>query len=338
MISNIYEKVKKFIKKNHKDLIFYLVLLILLRVFTYPLPYYIYIGGGTIDLANRINLKSDEKGSYNLAYVSQINATIPTYLLSFLIDKWELTSIYNSTLDDEEDRNDIDRREKLYLEEANSNAIINAYKLAGRNINIKSNEYKVIYVSKDSDTDIEVGDTLVSVNDVPIKNNQEYKNYLSTLKLNDNLKVKVIRNNKEKECYAKLKEIDGEKVIGLYLVNVYDYDVEPEISLNFKNNESGPSGGFMLSLAIYDRLVDEDLTKGRKIVGTGTIDISGNIGEIGGVKYKIIGADSKKADIFFVPSENYQEAIDTKKKYNLKVEIVKVETLNEAISYLKENS
>ena len=113
--------------------------------------------------------------------------------------------------------------------------------------------------------------------------------------------------------------------------------ISSPINLKFKWNESGSSGGFMLSLAIYDRLVDADLTKGRKIVGTGTIDANGNVGEIGGVKYKVLGASREKADIFFCPKENYEEAINTKNKYNLKLKIVKVETLEEAINYLKNN-
>ncbi len=335
MFNKIYEKIKKFIKENYKEILIYLVLLIVL---TYHLPYYIFVGGGTIDLEKRIELKSNEEGSYNLAYVKQINATIPTYLLSFILPKWELEKVSSYTVDDSETLSDVNNRERLYLEEANSNAIINAYKLAGKKIDIKSNDYKVIYVSEDSDTNIKIGDTLVSVNGVSLNNNTEYKEYLSTLKVGEKLDVKVKRNDKEVNCYAKLIEVDNEKVIGLYLVNIYDYEVEPEIELKFKSNESGPSGGFMLSLAIYDRLISEDLTKGRKIVGTGTIDAVGNVGEIGGVKYKLMGAVHDKADIFFVPKENYQEAIDTKKKYNYKINVVKVEKLEDAIKYLQENN
>ena len=334
MFNKIYENIKKFIKENYKTLLLYLILLI---ICTYRLPFYIYTGGGTIDLENRIDLKGNEKGSYNLAYVKQIYATIPTYLLSFVMDKWDVVKVSDLQIDNEEDVKDIDNREKLYLEEANNHAILNAYKLAGKTINMKESSYKVIYVNKDSDTNILVGDKLLSVNGVKITNNLEYKKYLQTLEVGTRLEIKVERNNKEIDCYAILKEIDGEKIIGLYLVNIYDYELDPPINLKFKWNESGSSGGFMLSLAIYDRLVDDDLTKGRKIVGTGTIDANGNVGEIGGVKYKVLGASKEKADIFFCPKENYEEAINTKNKYNLKLKIVKVETLEEAINYLKNN-
>ena len=334
MFNKIYENIKKFIKENYKTLLIYLVLLI---ICTYRLPFYIYTGGGTIDLDKRIDLKGNEKGSYNLAYVKQIYATIPTYLLSFVMDKWDVVKVSDLQIDNEEDIKDIDNREKLYLEEANNHAILNAYKLAGKTINMKESSYKVIYVNKDSDTNIIVGDKLLSVNGVKITNNLEYKKYLQTLEVGTRLEIKVERNNKEIDCYAILKEIEGEKIIGLYLVNIYDYELDPPINLKFKWNESGSSGGFMLSLAIYDRLVDDDLTKGRKIVGTGTIDANGNVGEIGGVKYKVLGASKEKADIFFCPKENYEEAINTKNKYNLKLKIVKVETLEEAINYLKNN-
>ena len=334
MFNKIYENIKKFIKENYKTLLLYLILLI---ICTYRLPFYIYTGGGTIDLEKRIDLKGNEKGSYNLAYVKQIYATIPTYLLSFVMDKWDVVKVSDLQIDNEEDVKDIDNREKLYLEEANNHAILNAYKLAGKTINMKESSYKVIYVNKDSDTNIIVGDKLLSVNGVKITNNLEYKKYLQTLEVGTRLEIKVERNNKVTDCYAILKEIDGEKIIGLYLVNIYDYELDPPINLKFKWNESGSSGGFMLSLAIYDRLVDDDLTKGRKIVGTGTIDANGNVGEIGGVKYKVLGASKEKADIFFCPKENYEEAINTKNKYNLKLKIVKVETLEEAINYLKNN-
>ena len=90
-----------------------------------------------------------------------------------------------------------------------------------------------------------------------------------------------------------------------------------------------------MSLSIYNKLVDEDITKGRKIVGTGTIDTDGNVGEIGGVKYKLLGAVKSKADIFLVPYENYDEAIRYKNENNYDIKIIKVATFDEALNTLK---
>ena len=334
MLNRLYVNIKKFIKENYKELLVYIFVFLLLTI---RLPYFIYIGGGIINLDKRIELDSNEKGSYNLAYVRQMKATLPTYLLSYIIKSWDLESTSDYKLDENEDMKDIDYREKMFLEEANTNAIINAYTLANKKINIKSNSYKVIYISKDSDTDIKIGDKLISINNKKINNNIELKEYLKTLTVNEKLDIKVLRDDKEINCYAKLIELNNEKIIGLYLVNIKDYEVDPKINLKFKWYESGPSGGFMLSLAIYDRLVSEDLTKGRKIVGTGTIDELGNVGVIGGVKYKLMGAVKNKADIFFVPDGNYEEAIKTKNNFNYKIDIVKVKTIKDAIDYLTNN-
>ena len=332
MFNKIYEKIKKFMKESYKDLIIYIIILV---VCIYPLPYYIYIGGGTINLNDRIDLKAEQSGSYNLAYVREIHATIPTYLLSLILKSWDLENVNNSKIQEDESVKEIEKRERLYLEEANNNAIINAYKLAGKKIDIKNNYYKVLSIDKNSDTNIEIGDSLISINDIKISNNKEYKEFIKTLNIGDKVTVKVERNDKIMDCYAKIIELENQKIMGLYLVNIFDYEVDPKINLKFKSNESGPSGGFMLSLSIYDRLVKEDLAKGRKIVGTGTIDTEGNIGEIGGVKYKLMGAVSSKADIFFVPKDNYEEAMKVKKEFNYKIKVVSVNTLQDAIDYLK---
>ena len=48
----------------------------------------------------------------------------------------------------------------------------------------------------------------------------------------------------------------------------------------------GPSAGLMFTLEIYNQLVDEDLTRGHEIAGTGTINEKGEIGPIGGIQQK----------------------------------------------------
>ena len=91
----------------------------------------------------------------------------------------------------------------------------------------------------------------------------------------------------------------------------------------------------MISLSIYDYLTMEDLTKGLKIVGTGTIDEFGNVGVIGGIEYKIKAAVKEKADLFFVPTDNYEEALKTINEENLDIKLVEVKHIDDAINYLR---
>ena len=140
-----------------------------------------------------------------------------------------------------------------------------------------------------------------------------------------------MRDNKEHSFKVKL---DDEKKLGIIVQTDYEYELDPEINIKFKTSESGSSGGLMLALSIYNAITSEDITHGFKVAGTGTIDIEGNVGEIGGVKYKIMGAVRNKMDLVFVPTANYEEAIKVKKEHNYDIDIIKVNTFEEALNYL----
>jgi PDZ domain-containing protein len=71
----------------------------------------------------------------------------------------------------------------------------------------------------------------------------------------------------------------------------------------------GPSAGLMFTLGIMDKLEPEDLTGGKIIAGTGTIDDDGNVGPIGGIPQKLVGAKEAGAQIFLVPKDNCAEAL-----------------------------
>ena len=134
-----------------------------------------------------------------------------------------------------------------------------------------------------------------------------------------------------------IKEDNGQKVIGAVIITDYDYEFSPSIQLEFKSSESGSSGGLMTAIGIYDALVDDDIVNGRKIAGTGTIEVDGTVGEIDGIKYKIMGAHKNKVDLVLVPVANYEEAMKVNDEYNYGLKIVSVKTFDDAIAYLTSN-
>ena len=93
----------------------------------------------------------------------------------------------------------------------------------------------------------------------------------------------------------------------------------------------GPSAGLMLALGIIDKIKPEDLTGGKIIAGTGTIDASGKVGPIGGVPQKMVGAKKDGATIFLTPADNCDEAVANQRPGLL---LVKVGTLDEALAAL----
>lgn len=97
-------------------------------------------------------------------------------------------------------------------------------------------------------------------------------------------------------------------------------------------NVGGPSGGLAWALGVLDNLTSDSLTGGKRIAVTGTISKNGVVGEIGGIRQKIYGAQIAGDNFLFLPKGNCAEAT---KVPDLKLRLIPVETLHEALQYLK---
>ena len=71
----------------------------------------------------------------------------------------------------------------------------------------------------------------------------------------------------------------------------------------------GPSAGMMYALGLIDKLTPESETGGLSIAGTGTMDDDGNVGAIGGIRLKMIGAKRDGATWFLAPESNCDEVV-----------------------------
>lgn len=328
------KRLKQFIKQYYKDII---VLIILLIILNFPLNYSIMISGGTINVDDRIKIteSNKSKGSFNLAYVSELKGTIPSYLLSYIIPSWTKVPLSDYQANKNETSSDIELRSKVYLEYSKQAAIKTAYLNANKNFIVKDNKFYIVFIDEKADTDLKIGDIIKTIDGKNINEMDEYRKIISNKNIGDKVLLTVERNEKIIDAYALVKEIDNKKLTGISVINLYDYESDPKVELEFKNNESGSSGGLMLSLAIYDKLTNYDLTNGKKIVGTGTIDFEGNVGKIDGVEYKLKGAVKAKADIFIAPvGENYDDCIKLKEKNKYDIEIISAETFQEVLNKL----
>lgn len=326
----IYENIKNFIKKNYKTLTIYVLLI---TIFTINLPYYISAPGGLLDTSKKI--KSDENfklnGSLNMAYVTEIHASIPTYLWSFIQKDWDLEKEKDAILENEKEE-DVMKRNKMLLTESNKLALLVAYSHSNVEYEVVNDKVFISYIDKQAKTDLKVGDQILEVDGKKVVDKNYLMSYIKSKNVGDKVEFKV---KEEKNKTATLIDVDGTPKVGAMITEDFDVKSDKKVNFNFSSSESGPSGGLMITLALYSNLNKIDLTKGKKIAGTGTIDINGNVGEISGVKYKLIGAVNEKADVFLVPEgKNYKEAKKIKKERGYKIDIVPVETFEEALNYL----
>lgn len=325
---------KKTIKNNLPFIIFLIVLYFLL---SFKLPYYIDTSGGLIDLKDRYKIDNEYKikGSINMTYVSEYRATPITFIMSKFnnnLDLYKRNDVIPSNVTEDE----YNFYGEKSLKEGSDNAIITAYKKALKKYKIINDKEYVTYIFEDAKTNLKIKDQIIKIDGITINKKKDIYDIIKDKNVNDKINLTVINNKIEYNRYAYI--LDG-KIIGIIVSSDRKIETYPKIKSNFEDNEYGSSGGLLTTLSIYSKLLDYDITGGRKISGTGTIDEEGNVGEIDGVKYKLKGAVKEKADVFFAPSgDNYKEAIKIKNKYNYKIDVVEVKTFDDLVEYLKKRN
>ena len=333
-IKNLKERIINFFKNPKEVVSFFLPIVITISLLI-PVPYYVKMGGGTINLTNEISIEGEkeEKGSLEALYVREAKGIVLTYLLSYIVPSFEKEKIENTVIN-EEDEDAYNYRERLYFTTSLDSATKVAFEKAGKEVKISSSRFLVIYIDKSSKTNLEVGDEILKIEGEKVDSYDEIANLISKNQNKKQIKITVKRDDQEIETFNKLINMDNEKKLGVVISNEIKYTSDPKVDFAFNGRQAGPSGGLMIALTIYNKLTDEDITKGKKVVGTGTIDTLGNVGEIGGIKHKLMAADSKNADIVFVPKENYKEAKQIKDKKNYNFELVSISNFDDAIEYL----
>lgn len=322
-----------FLKDEWKFIVFCLVLTIILL---YPMDYYITTGGGIININDRVKIEDayKSKGSLNITYVSQLKGDVLTYGLSYIVPNWEREKYSDYLVNKDDTIEDVDFRYKLDLKRSNSNAIYWGYKLANKEVSLKSNKIYVVYVYNKNKSKFKVQDRIISLDGNKFDELNDYIEYINSVDVGEKIEVEVLRDKKKIKFKSKVYEEKGKHLLGIVIEEIKEYTTDKKIEFKFRGNESGSSGGLITTLDIYNKLTKKDITNGLNIAGTGTIEADGSIGEIGGVNYKVIGAAKGKADVFLTPKDNYDECIKTVKEKKLKIKVIKVNNIEDAVNKL----
>ncbi|MFD3514248.1 PDZ domain-containing protein [Streptomyces sp. NPDC058657] len=128
---------------------------------------------------------------------------------------------------------------------------------------------------------------------------------------------------------TKKAEDNGRAIVGIQAGTDHTFPFTIDIKLA---DVGGPSAGLMFSLGIVDKLTPGDMTGGKFVAGTGTIDEKGKVGPIGGIQMKTVGARKAGAEYFLTPAENCATAVtDVPDGLTL----IKVSTLDDAIKSME---
>ncbi len=126
------------------------------------------------------------------------------------------------------------------------------------------------------------------------------------------------------------RSADGRAAIGVFLGRDFDFPVDVQIHAG---DVGGPSAGTMFALGIYDRLTPGALAGGQRIAGTGTINVDGEVGPIGGIHQKLYGARDGGADYFLAPRRQLRRGRGPRPR---RAAVVKISTFDEAVKSVQD--
>ncbi|SFM00287.1 PDZ domain-containing protein [Gracilibacillus orientalis] len=325
---------------------FFVAFIMVILLFSYQLPFYIHKPGHADPLNPVIEVDgaSDSEGDMHLVTIQGGRATPFQYMMALWRDYHDILPIEDVLPEGMTDE-DYRQMQLMMMESSQEGSTVVAYEAAKKEININYEGVYVVSVVEGMPADgiLQSADQIIEIDGHTINEAEDLIDYVSTKNVGDHISIKVKRNEEtfETEITMKaLEALDGQPGIGIQLVTNRSVTVSPE--LTFTSGEiGGPSAGLMFSLEIYDQLTETDITNGLQIAGTGEIDYQGNVGRIGGIDKKIVAADHADCDIFFAPNENgredsnYQIAKQVAKEIGTDMEIIPVDTFDDALTYLQ---
>jgi PDZ domain-containing protein len=232
---------------------------------------------------------------------------------------------------------EVTRQAVHMLNESETTAIVVGLQRAGLDATLVGKGAQVAFIEPDSLANgiLRPGDIVTAVNGNPVTTAQEMIGAIQAQESGATVNLQVDRNGVVLEVAVPLMppaQSGGAPRIGISIGTAgFDAQLPFPVQIIPQKIVGGPSAGLMFALTVYNSVTPEDLTGGRRIAGTGTINPDGTVGPIGGVEQKVVAAELAGAAYFLSPSENYAAAQSAARR----IQVIEVSTIDEAISFLK---
>ncbi|RAZ69982.1 SepM family pheromone-processing serine protease [Planococcus maitriensis] len=338
--------------KNKKLWFFVLVMALVVFVSSYRLDAYISRPGDAYELSPLVEVDGrdeDDAGTLSLMTVTMFNATPALYIMAQFQEGYKVLDPEQVRSPHESDEEYNVRQLKL-MSDSQVNALQVAFEEAGKPYEVSSNGVFILNVLEDGAAAglLSPGDRLMEIDGQAYDSMEEFLDYLSTKEVGDEVELVIERDERTINQTVTLAPLPTEPEragIGISFVEDKEIETTPDVSID-SDTIGGPSAGLMFTLEILNQLLDEDITKGYDIAGTGTMESDGTVGRIGGIDQKVMAADRAGIDIFFAPDDetdselpsNFDQALETAEEIGTGMDIVPVTDIDAALDYLAELS
>lgn len=175
---------------------------------------------------------------------------------------------------------------------------------------------------------LRTGDIVVGVNGTAIHTEFDLEEAIGAQPAGSRFTLSVRRDGTTAPVGITSTRIEGDPAIGVQLLT-RNLAIAGPFTISFAPRDiGGPSAGLVYALAVSDAIGNLN-SNGRTIAATGTIDQSGDVGEVGDVDLKAIGANAQGARTFIVPASEVGQA------KGLIPDVRGVASLQEALASLK---
>ncbi|ADL12527.1 YlbL family protein [Acetohalobium arabaticum] len=306
----------------------------------WPTDYYLESPGVAKDLSPLIEVENgyaqNIEGQFRLTAVSLEPASLlEYYYISFFgADGVTLTPLKRQLPSGVDPEEYFEMMQEV-MKESQLKAQAVALRQAGYEPTVTGKGAKIVEILEESNArgKLKQDDIIIKVDDKQVNLLTEVVDEIRAREIGEVVKVTVKRGEKEIDYKIKTKELEetpGQASLGVLISSYqrsYDFPVEIKVDAG---EIGGPSAGMMFTLEILNQLTAADLTHGYDIAGTGTITLDGKVGEISGIKQKILAAEKEGVDIFLAPDKNYEAAKETATE----VKVVAIEDIQAAVQFL----
>lgn len=290
-----------------------LLLLVFVAVNIIPSGYYIIEPAAPIALQDIIEVEEGYRetgwGEFYLTAVGQRRATLWDLGVFFLMparEDRELTPVEATIPPDMSEVEYLEFMSRL-MQDSQLEAQAAAYREAGYEVAISSQGVEIVQVMEDSRVVniLKSGDIIKEIEGRKVEMPTEAQQIIRNFPAGSELSLIIMREGEEKKVEVITGEYEDDpesSSLGIYITSAgLDYQMPERVSFA-PGNIVGPSAGVMFALEIYNQLSEEDITGGRKIAGTGTINYRGDIGQVDGVRLKFESAVKLEAELFVIPA------------------------------------
>ena len=314
------------------------VLIILAAVLIVPLPLFVVSAGSALPVAERIDLASPEHEASGRLLFTTVRLSQPAIAAAFAawIDDDRRVLLRQRVVPEGTDNADYFRAQRRLFTESTELAAAAGLRAAGMPVTVSGDGARVAAVSPGGPADgaLQVGDVVVAVDGTRVEVASDLIAATARASSGDIASLTIRRGDEQTKVDVEIREVSalGGPGIGVAVSTldreiVLPFDVEVDAG-----RIGGPSAGLMVALTVYELADPGDLTRGRVVAGTGTIDAAGRVGAVGGVPQKVDAAVAEGADLFLAPPGEAEAARDAAAG---RLQVVEVASLDDAIAALE---